>query len=75
MVVTIDWTVGHERDADSEILMISEVAHFLRMPKSIIYKLVRAGQLPGQKIGMQWRFMREDIRFLMSAPYARQKAD
>jgi predicted DNA-binding transcriptional regulator AlpA len=53
MVVTIDRTVGHERDADSEILMISEVAHFLRMPKSMMYKLVRAGQLPGQKIGKQ----------------------
>lgn len=51
MVVTIDRTVGHERDADSEILMIAEVAHFLRMPKSIIYKLVRAGQLSGQKSG------------------------
>jgi hypothetical protein len=51
MVVTIDRPVGHERDADSEILMIAEVAHSLRMPKSIIYKLVRAGQLSGQKSG------------------------
>lgn len=53
MVVTIDRIVGYERDADSEILMIAEVAHFLRVPKSIIYKLVRVEQLPGQKFGKQ----------------------
>lgn len=74
MVVTIDRIVGYERNADSEILMIAEVAHFLRVPKSIIYKLVRVGQLPGQKFGKQLGVIREDIRFLMGAPHARQTA-
>lgn len=74
MGMTIDRTIGHGRDADSEILAIAQGAHFLHASKATTHKLVRAGQLPGQKIGKHWRFMRADIRLLMSAPHARQKA-
>lgn len=63
--------VGREDDVELEILTVSEVARLLRVPKSTIYKLVRAGRLPGQKIGKHWRFVREDIRALMGAPHVR----
>ncbi|MBH0181823.1 MAG: helix-turn-helix domain-containing protein [Nitrospira sp.] len=32
---------------DSEILTIMDVARFLRVPKSTVYKLARVGELPG----------------------------
>lgn len=38
-----------------------EVARFLRVPKSTVYKLARLGQLPASKIGKHWRFLRRDI--------------
>ena len=47
--------------SDSEILTVLEVARFLRVPKSTVYKLARLGQLPASKIGKHWRFLRRDI--------------
>lgn len=46
---------------DGEILTVQEVARFLRVPKSTVYKLARVGELPASKIGKHWRFLRRDI--------------
>ncbi|MDH5347225.1 MAG: helix-turn-helix domain-containing protein [Nitrospira sp.] len=46
---------------DGEILTVMEVAKFLRVPKSTVYKLARVGELPASKIGKHWRFLRRDI--------------
>ncbi len=46
---------------DGEILTVMEVARFLRVPKSTVYKLARGGELPATKIGKHWRFLRRDI--------------
>jgi excisionase family DNA binding protein len=46
---------------DREILTVIEVARFLRVPKSTVYKLARVGKLPASKIGKHWRFLRRDI--------------
>ncbi|MCX5724471.1 MAG: helix-turn-helix domain-containing protein [Nitrospirae bacterium] len=46
---------------DSEILTVMDVALFLRVPKSTVYKLARNGKLPASKIGKHWRFLRRDI--------------
>ena len=47
--------------SDSEILTVLDVARFLRVSKSTVYKLARLGQLPASKIGKHWRFLRRDI--------------
>lgn len=46
---------------EGEILTVMEVAQFLRVPKSTVYKLARVGELPASKIGKHWRFLRRDI--------------
>lgn len=46
---------------NGEILTVMEVARFLRVPKSTVYKLARVGELPASKIGKHWRFLRRDI--------------
>ena len=46
---------------EGEILTVMEVARFLRVPKSTVYKLARVGDLPASKIGKHWRFLRRDI--------------
>jgi len=38
------------------VLTIEELAVYLKISKSSLYKLAQAGKLPGQKIGKHWRF-------------------
>lgn len=61
--VTAETGTQSETDAtrDGEILTVMEVARFLRVPKSTVYKLARGGELPASKIGKHWRFLRRDI--------------
>ncbi len=44
-----------------DLLTLSEVSSFLKVPKSTIYKLARERRLPGHKVGKHWRFVREEI--------------
>lgn len=46
---------------EGDILTVEEVARFLRVPKSTVYKLARVGELPASKIGKHWRFLRRDL--------------
>ena len=42
----------------SQILTIREVASYLKLPVSTVYRLVERRELPGNKVGRQWRFQR-----------------
>ena len=42
------------------VLTIEELAVYLKISKSTLYKLAQKGEIPGQKIGKHWRF-RKDI--------------
>jgi excisionase family DNA binding protein len=44
-----------------KIITPKEVAQFLRLTESTIYRLASQGNLPGFKIGNSWRFDREEI--------------
>jgi len=46
---------------DGEVLTITELAAYLKIPKSTLYKLVREGRIPSQKIGRHWRFRKGAI--------------
>jgi excisionase family DNA binding protein len=43
------------------VLTIDELADYLKLSKSSLYKLAQAGKVPGQKIGRHWRFHKEAI--------------
>ena len=45
----------------NDLLTLTEVSTFLKVPKSTIYKLARERRLPGHKVGKHWRFVREEI--------------
>jgi excisionase family DNA binding protein len=47
-----------------DILNIKEVADFLRIPVSTIYKLAQDGKVPAVKVGKHWRFMKKDLELL-----------
>lgn len=44
-----------------DVLSIGELAIYLCISKSTLYKLVREGKIPGQKVGRHWRFHRQTI--------------
>lgn len=44
-----------------DVLTIDELSGYLKIPKSTLYKLVREGQIPCQKVGRHWRFRKEAI--------------
>lgn len=46
---------------DSEFLTAEEVAEYLRLPLSTVYKLVQDKRLPGFKVGKHWRFRKDSI--------------
>ena len=47
-----------ETGGAAEILNIHEVARYLKLPVSAVYRLAERRKLPGQKVGRQWRFHR-----------------
>lgn len=44
-----------------DVLTIDELAVYLKIPKLTLYKLVREGKIPSQKIGRHWRFRKGTI--------------
>ena len=47
--------------AKDTIMTIGELAVYLKLSRSTLYHLARAGKVPGVKVGRHWRFHREAI--------------
>jgi excisionase family DNA binding protein len=51
------------------VLTIDELAEYLKISKSTLYKLAQDGRIPGQKVGKHWRFRKDAIdRWLERTP-------
>ncbi len=48
-------------ESSAKVLTVNELAEYLRVHRSTIYRLLKKGQLPGFKIGSDWRFNVEVI--------------
>ena len=42
-------------------LTIDELAEYLKMGRTKLYRMAQDGELPASKVGNQWRFDREEI--------------
>ena len=42
----------------SDIMTVGEVAAYLKLPISTVYRLAERREIPGHKVGRQWRFQR-----------------
>ena len=38
------------------VMTIGDLAVYLKLSKSTLYKLAQEGKVPGQKVGRHWRF-------------------
>jgi excisionase family DNA binding protein len=47
--------------APTKVLTVNELAQYLRVHRSTIYRLLKRHELPGFKIGSDWRFNVEAI--------------
>ena len=52
---------GRVADATLEVMTVGEVAEYLRIPTSSVYKLAQNDRIPCRKAGRQWRFFRQAI--------------
>jgi len=56
-----------ENPGPSKILTVAEVAEYLRVHRSTIYRLLKSGGIPAFRVGSDWRFNSEAIdRWLQS---------
>lgn len=42
-------------------LDLDELAVYIKLPKSTLYKLVQRGEIPGHKVGKVWRFDQDEV--------------
>jgi len=56
-------------DKRDEIMTMDELAEYLKISKSTLYKLAVENKIPGTKIGKRWRFHKDAIdRWVQSGP-------
>lgn len=51
-----------------EVLTIDELARYLDVPKSTLYRLAAEGRIPSHKVGKHWRFRRESVNRWLDQP-------
>lgn len=44
-----------------EVLTLEELAVYLKVSETTAYALVRGGELPGRKVGREWRFLKASV--------------
>ena len=44
-----------------DIMTMDELAEYLKISKSTLYKLAQDNKLPGQKIGKRWRYPKDAV--------------
>ena len=54
-------------------LTLDELASYLKVSKSALYKMVQEGRIPGGKVGRVWRFDRAEIDRWVKARGAEHK--
>jgi excisionase family DNA binding protein len=60
-------TFGVRTLTREDVMTAPEVAELLRMPTSTIYELARRGELPAQRVGRTWRFLRPRLEELFAS--------
>ena len=45
----------------NDLMTTKELAEYLQLDRMTIYKLLKSGDIPADRVGHQWRFFRADI--------------
>ena len=67
---------GFMAEPPDEVMSLNELATYLKVSKSTLYKLVQQREIPGQKVGKQWRFHKSAVDdWLRANPQSRRGDD
>lgn len=55
------------------VMTIDDLAVYLKLSKSTLYKICQEGKVPGQKVGRHWRFRRDTIDAWLDSPSNRTR--
>ena len=59
-----------------DVLTMEELSTYLKIPKSTLYKIVREGKVPSQKVGRHWRFRKIAIdRWLEETRFGKSNSE
>ena len=53
--------MGEVMTEEDRLMTIREVAGYLRISRTRLYQLARAGELPAKRVGHLWRFSKKEI--------------
>ncbi|MCD6317849.1 helix-turn-helix domain-containing protein [Candidatus Aerophobetes bacterium] len=56
-----------------KLMTLSQLAEYLQLGKSTVYKMVQKGEIPGIKIANQWRFKKSEIDKWLQAQQGKRK--
>ncbi|MBN1673390.1 MAG: PTS sugar transporter subunit IIA [Kiritimatiellae bacterium] len=48
-------------ETDREVMTLSEIASYLKVAEKSVLRMLRKGEIPGAKVGSQWRFLRSVV--------------
>lgn len=58
---------------ENKILTTEQIAELLQVSYETARRLLKAGKIPGTKIGRSWRVIESDLRSFIEAGYGGQK--
>jgi excisionase family DNA binding protein len=62
----------NKADRRHPIMNVQEVADYLKLSVTTVYRMAQQGRFPCIKIGRQWRFRQEDVYNLFVQDYIRK---
>jgi excisionase family DNA binding protein len=70
-----NWQELEMTRSSEDVMTIEELAEYLKIPKSTLYKQAQDRKIPGQKIGKQWRFSKAAIDRWMNEPESKESTE
>jgi len=55
--------------ANSSVSTVADLAVYLRIPRTTVYNLAQEGEVPGQMVGLHWRFRKGTIERWLDAAH------
>lgn len=53
---------------DNQVMTVAQVAEFLQISPTKVYRCLNTGEIPGKKIGGQWRIWRPALEEYIGRP-------
>ena len=61
------------QNTTAEVLTLNEAAAYLRVSEADVVKLATSHELPGRKIGEEWRFLKQGLEDWLLGPSGKER--